>query len=106
MYRLEATAAAAFPSFRRNSRSVLVDEPEIISSKELPEENKKTIANNRQKRQVVLSRLSRLRSTEVVITTATSTITSYSLATTTVTQRFTLVADGVLTCVPAGYTIC
>ena len=87
------TAAAAFPSFRRNSRSVLVDEPEIISSQELPEENKKTIANNRQKR-------------AVVITTATSTITSYSLSTTTVTQRFTPAAAGALTCLPAGYTVC
>ena len=83
---------ADFPSFR-DSRSLVLDQPEIASSQEFPVEEK-SIENNRQKR------------ADVIVTTVTSTITSYSFSTTVVAKTFSLVAAGVLTCLPPGYSVC
>ena len=85
MFRLEASMEADFPSFR-DSRSLVLDQPEIVSSQELP------VENNRQNRALIAS--------------ATSTIIAYSFSTTVVTKSFTLAAANALSCLPAGFTVC
>ena len=84
--------ASAFPSFRRDSRVSLVnDQPEIVSSQELPVEENTIAAKNRQKRAVVI---------------VTSTVTSYVFKTTTSIRSFTLAGGPSLFCLPVGFTVC
>ena len=76
----------------RDDRSLLIEQPEIASS-QVEEKSIDQTDGNRQKR--------------AVITTVTSTITSFSFSTTPVTKSFTLVgANAQLQCLPVGYTVC
>ena len=88
--RFEASMAANF----RDSRG-LIDhrQPEIVSSQELPGEEKTIAVNNRQKR-------------AVVIVTVPSTVTAYSFSNYNITRKFSLAAADALTCLPAGFTVC
>ena len=84
--------AAASPLFH-DSRSLVVDQSEIVSSQELSLEEKKiTTANYRQKR--------------VVIINVPTIITSYVFKTSPVIKSYILADPGKLACLPIGYTIC
>ena len=95
--RLEVTVTAVLPHFPRDSRSLVMDQPEIASSLDLTVEEK-TIGTGRQKR-------------AVVIVSVPSTVTSYEFSATPVIKSYTLLSvvnnpANLLVCLPAGYTVC
>ena len=76
--------------------------PEILSSQQTTQEVEDRIDDNGERKKRFLTKFSS-------VVTTTSTITSYSFATTTITKSLSLlaVADiGKLTCLPSNYSVC
>ena len=72
-----------------------VGHPEILSSQQTPRE----VEDNGERQKRFLTKFSS-------VVTTTSTITSYSFATTTITKSLALAANAALTCLPAYYSVC
>jgi len=91
MIRLERSVGPNFESLQdgRDTKDV----PKIISSKELLSGSGEKSVNYRQQRNVIVS-------------TITSTLTTYSFISTLISKYFTLAGLNQLSCLPAGYTPC
>ena len=78
---------------------------DVIESRALPEiESSQDASNNNE---VVERRNARYqRALWSIVSTTTSTITSYSFVPTIIKKNFVLVAGASLSCLPVGYTIC
>ena len=85
----------------RGARDVGSNRPEILSSQQTAQEIEDRIDDNGERQKRFLTKFSS-------VVTTTSTITSYSFATTTITKSLALgaAAGGFLTCLPSYYSVC